>query len=316
MDQNIRDNLSDRIFCNIRNYSGKILLSDESASFTGAGILAFIQKIKQNIDFFSRKRSRIGILVPNSAVLAVSILAVLALGRIPVILSPSARREKVESLLPKFNLDFLIVSKAAYPELVSPCSFIHIDMSGGMTLIQSNQVTKPHHLPPEGTSIILYTSGSEGEPKGVQLSEAAIKYLIDYFIRYFRLNESVISGCIMPLYHAMGLNTQFLPIFFAGGKCVFFEISMSLGKIYRHIIQSESIFVKLIPEFIQLCFEEKSRRNLDPALKVQHIQISGGHIREDHLRKAMLLFPNAIVHKGYGLTEALSVSMINSGDPK
>ena len=30
----------------------------------------------------------------------------------------------------------------------------------------------------------------------------------------------------------------------------------------------------------------------------------------------MLLFPNAIVHRGYGLTEALSVSMINSADPK
>jgi acyl-[acyl-carrier-protein]-phospholipid O-acyltransferase / long-chain-fatty-acid--[acyl-carrier-protein] ligase len=316
MDHNIRNNLSDRIFCNIRNYSDKILLSDESVSFTGAGIFAFIQEIKQNIAIFSQKRSRIGILIPNSTVLAVSILSVLALGRIPVILSPSARREKVESLLPKLNLDFLIVSKAAYPELVSPCSFIHINMSGIMTLIKRNQVTEPHRLAREGTSIILYTSGSEGEPKGVQISEVAINYTIDYFISYFRLNESVVSVCIMPLCHAMGLNTQFLPIFFAGGKSVFFEISMSLGKIYRQIIQSEGTFVKLIPEFLQLCYEEKNRRGLDPVLKVQDIQIAGGHIREDHLRKAMLLFPNAIVHKGYGSTEALCVSMINSGDPK
>jgi long-chain acyl-CoA synthetase len=316
MDHNIKNNLSNRIFCTIRNYSEKILLSDESVSFTGADIFAFINKINQNISIYSQKQSRIGILIPNSAVLAVSILSVLVLGRIPVILSPSAQREKVESFLPKLNVDFLIVSKAAYPELVSPCSFIHINMSGGMTLIKRNEVAKSHNLPREGTSIILYTSGSEGKLKGVQLSEAAIKYTIDYFISYFRLNESMVSACIMPLYHAMGLNSQFLPMFFAGGKSVFFDISMSLGKIYRQIIQSESTFVKLIPEFLQLCFEEKNRRSLNPALKVQHIQISGGHIREDHLRKAMLLFPNAIVHKGYGLTEALSVSMINSRDPK
>jgi acyl-CoA synthetase (AMP-forming)/AMP-acid ligase II len=316
MDHNITNNLSDRIFCTIRNYSEKILLSDESVSFTGADIFAFINKINQNISIFSQKRSRIGILIPNSAVLAVSILSVLALGRIPVILSPSARREKVESFLLKLDLDFLIVSKAAYPELLSPCSFVHINMSGGMTLIKRKEVTKSHNLPREGTSVILYTSGSEGEPKGVQLSEVAINYTINYFISYFRLNEAVVSACIMPLYHAMGLNSQFLPMFFAGAKSVFFEISMSLGKIYRQIIHSESTFVKLIPEFLQLCFEEKSRRGLDPVLKVQHIQIAGGHIREDHLRKAMLLFPNAIVHKGYGLTEALSVSMINSGDPK
>jgi long-chain acyl-CoA synthetase len=316
MDHNIRNNLSDRIFCNIRNYSDKILLSDESVSFTGSGIFAFIQEIKRNIDFFSRKRSRIGILVPNSAVLAVSILAVLALGRIPVILSPSARREKVESLLPKLNLDFLIVSKAAYPELISPCSFIHINMSGRMTLINKNEVTRSHNLPREGTSIILYTSGSEGEPKGAQLSESGINYTINYLIDYFNLNGSAVSACIMPLCHTMGLTTQFLPTFFAGGRCIFFDISMSLGIIYRQIIRSECTFVGLITEFLQLCFEEKNCRVLEPALKVQHIQISGGHIREDHLRKAMLLFPNASVHKGYGLTEAVRVATISNGDPK
>ena len=276
MDHNIKNNLSDRIFCTIRNYSEKILLSDESVSFTGADIFAFINKINQNISIFSQKRSRIGILIPNSAVLAVSILSVLALGQIPVILSPSARREKVESFLPKLNLDFLIVSKAAYPELLSPCSFVHVNMSGGMTLIKRNEVTKSHNLPREGTSIILYTSGSEGEPKGVQISEVAINYTIDYFISYFRLNESVVSACIMPLYHAMGLNSQFLPIFFAGGKSVFFEISMSLGKIYRQIIQSESTFVKLIPEFLQLCFEEKSRRGLYPALRFNIFRSQAG----------------------------------------
>ena len=314
MDHNIRNNLSDRIFCNIRKYSEKILLSDKFVSFTGADIFAFVQEIKQHFALLSQKKERIGILIPNSAVLAVAVLAVLALRRIPVILNPYARKEPVESLLQKLNLDFLIVSKAAYPEFVSPCSFIHINMTGRMTLIKRNKETKPRNVPREGTSMILYTSGAEGEPKGVQISETGIKYTIDYLTGYYKLNESTISACLMPLWHSMGINTQFLPTFFAGGTCVFFEISMSLGKICRHIILSESTFVVLITEFLQLCFEEKNRRGLDPALKVQHIQIAGGPIREDHLRKAMLLFPNAIVHKGYGLTEATRVSMINSRD--
>ena len=150
MDNTTRDNLSGRIFCNIRDHADRVLLSDNRVNLTGTDIFAFIQEIKQNIDLFSRKRSRIGILIPNSAVLAESILAVLALGRIPVILDPSTRREKVESFLPKLKLDFLIVSKAAYPELVSPCSFIHINMSGGMTLIKRYEVAKSHHLPAKG----------------------------------------------------------------------------------------------------------------------------------------------------------------------
>jgi acyl-CoA synthetase (AMP-forming)/AMP-acid ligase II len=316
MNNSIRNNLSERIFHTIRSHSDRILLSDDSVNFTGTEISAFIHEIRQNIDFFSRKRGRIGILIPNSAVLAVSILAVIALGRIPVILDPSARRKHTESLLPKLNLDFLIVSKAAYPELDSPCSFISMNTSGGMTFVTRNDVTKSDYLPRDGTSIILYTSGSEGEPKGAQLSESGMRYTLDYLIDSFGLNESAVSACIMPLCHAMGLITQFLPTFLAGGKCVFFDISMSLGIIYRQIIRSECTFTGFITEFLQLCHEEKTRRGLEPALKVQHIQISGGPVLEDHLRKAMLLFPNAIIHKAYGLTEAVRISTISSSDPK
>jgi long-chain acyl-CoA synthetase len=291
-------------------------LCDEYISYTGNDIRAFISEIRQIIAVFSQRRGRIGILIPNSAVSAVAILAAIALGRIPVILNSFVRRDQIESLLPTLNLDLVIVSKAAYPELYSQCNMVSINMSGEMTFIKKNRVTKSCNLPRPGTAVILYTSGSEGEPKGVQLSDSGINYTVNHLIDYFELDESAVSSCIMPLCHTMGLNTQFFPAFFAGGKCVFTEISMSLGKIYRQIIQSKATFVGLIPEFLQLCFEEKNRRGLEPALKVQHVQIAGGSIREDHLKKAVLLFPEAIVHKGYGLTEAVRVSTINSTDPQ
>ncbi|TAN41926.1 MAG: long-chain fatty acid--CoA ligase [Nitrospirae bacterium] len=314
-DRTISEGLSDRIYGTISRYPQKVLLSDESVDFTGDDIHAFISEIRPLITIFSQRRGRIGILIPNSAVLAVAILAVIALGRIPVILNSSARREQVEALLPALNLDLLIVSKAAYPELDSACNIVSITMSGCMTFIQRDGPGRWHKLPREGTAIILYTSGSEGEPKGVQLSGPGISYTINHLIDYFELDGSTVSACIMPLCHTMGLNTQFLPVFFAGGRSVFFEIAMSLGKIYRQIIQAEATFAGLIPEFLQLCYEEKMRRGIEPALNVRHLQIAGGPIREDHLRRAMHLFPHAVVHKGYGLTEAIRVSSISSSDP-
>ncbi|MHB8880700.1 MAG: class I adenylate-forming enzyme family protein [Thermodesulfovibrionales bacterium] len=315
-ERTISESLSDRIEGTISRYPQKVLLSDESVNFTGDDIHAFISEIRPLLTVFSQRRGRIGILLPNSAVLAAAILAAIALGRIPVILNSSARREQVEALLPALNLDLLIVSRAADPELDSACSMVTISKSGGMTFIQRDGPGRWHELPREGTAIILYTSGSEGEPKGVQLSASGISYTINHLIDYFELDESAVSACIMPLCHTMGLNTQFLPVFFAGGRSVFFEIAMSLGKIYRQIIQAEATFAGLIPEFLQLCYEEKMRRGIEPALKVRHLQIAGGPIREDHLRRAMLLFPHAVVHKGYGLTEAIRVSSINSSDPR
>jgi acyl-CoA synthetase (AMP-forming)/AMP-acid ligase II len=310
-----RGDLADRILDICRHYSDKILLCDLVANYAGADILANIQMLEPVISKFSRERGRIGILIPNSAGAAMSILTTVAMRRAPVILNSSAKREHIERLLPGLNLDFLIVSKAAYPELSSPCSFLHVNMSGGMVSLVEKAFGAAPPLPREGTAIVLYTSGSTGEPKGVQLSSEAIDYTVDRLIDYFRLNESSVAACILPLFHTMGLNTQFFPTFFAGGKCVFREVSLVLGMIYRRILESKGTFVGLISDFIHMCHAEKIHRNLPPALEVQHVQISGTITRGNHLRMARELFPNAVIHKGFGLTEAIRICMISSKDP-
>ncbi len=310
--------LSDRVFHIIKRYQDRVLLSDGSLEYTGADILVFINKIKPLILKFSCRRGRIGILIPNSPKAAIAILSVIALERVPVILNPSTRRKHIEEILPGLNLDFLIVSRAAYPELDSPCSFIYLSLIGDRIKLRERALATPPapELPPVDTAVILYTSGTEGEQKGVRLSDSGISYTINFLIDYFGLDESTVSLCMLPVSHTMGLNTQFLPAFFAGGKSVFYDASLNLGKVYRRIIETECTFVGFVTEFLQLCHEEKIRRNLAPAQKVQHVQIAGGFIRGDHLEKAMDLFPNAIVHKGYGMTEAIRVSMINSMDSR
>lgn len=307
--------MADRVKGVLERNRHKIILDGATASYTGDDILRHLKKVRPVFAILSRKRGRVGILIPNSPGAAKAILMTIALGRIPVILDASTKREKIEELLPKMNLDFLIVSAAAYPELTAPCSLIRVSMSGQMVNLETRKINKGPNLPREGTGIILYTSGSSGEPKGVQLSAEGILYTVDTLIDYFSLNDESISTCVLPLCHTMGMNTQFLPTFFAGGKCVFHQSSLSLRKIYRRIIESEGTFVGLIAELLQFCYDEKIRRDLEPAKMVKHVQIAGGVIREDHLRIARELFPNAVIHKGYGLTEAIRISMIPSSDP-
>ena len=314
--QHKENTLADSIFEIAKKYSDTILLADRFISLSGSDILHHIRQYEPVFDRFSRKRSRIGIIIPNSALAGLALLSVIASGRVPVVLNPSTARKHLEKLLPKLNLDFLIVSHFAYPKLHAPCSFIHLNLNGTTTLKESGQKARPPDLPRNETTLILYTSGSEGEPKGVQLSQTGILYTVDTLIDYFGLDASTVATCILPLFHTMGLNTQFLPTFLAGGKCVFYEPTLNLGKIYRRIIESKGTFIGLVTEFLKLCHEEKNRRNLPPAEKVRHVQIAGGLISEKHVHMAVELFPNAVIHKGYGLTEAIRVSMISSKDPK
>ena len=308
--------LADRVLSVLEENADKVILSGISARYTGGDVLSRVQKVKPVFQILSRKRGRVGILIPNSPGAAMAILTTIALGRVPVILDASLRRERIEKMLPKMNLDFLIVSAAAYPELAAPCSMIKMNMSGGLVSLETRKIQwGSANLPRPGTALILYTSGSSGEPKGVQLSAQGISYTVDTLISYFGLDSSAISTCVLPLCHTMGLNTQFLPTFFAGGSCVFHQSSLSLRKIYRRIIESKGTFVGLISELIQFCYDEKLRRGVEPATLVEHVQIAGGIIRDEHLRMARELFPNAKIHKGYGQTEAIRISMISSDDP-
>lgn len=308
--------LAERVLGVLERNKERVLLSGITAEYTGADVLRRIEKTKPVFKILSRKRGRVGILVPNSPGAALAILTTIAQGRIPVVLDASLRKDRIEKILAKMNLDFLIVSHAAYPELDAPCSMIKLNMAGNLVSLSTRRLRfGQSDLPREGTAVILYTSGSSGEPKGVQLSDTGISYTVDSLIKYFSLDRDSVSTCVLPLCHTMGLNTQFFPTFFAEGKCVFHQSSLSLRKIYRRIIESKGTFVGLIAELLQFCHEEKIRRDLEPAKLVRHVQIAGGVIRDDHLRMARELFPNAVIHKGYGLTEAIRISMISSEFP-
>ena len=45
------------------------------------------------------------------------------------------------------------------------------------------------------------------------------------------------------------------------------------------------------------------------------MQLAAGKISEEHLLTMRDLFPNAVLHKGYGMTETIRTSMISSLDP-
>jgi len=93
------------------------------------------------------------------------------------------------------------------------------------------------------------------------------------------------------------------------------ESRLEINRIFRHITGHNSTFVSLIGEVLRVCWDEMTRRKLPPNLTVKHVQLAGGLISKKHLQMASELFPNALIHKGYGLTEAIRVTMIDHRDP-
>lgn len=303
--------LAERVRQTCRGFAKNVLLRDDGTALTGEQLWAKIEALRPTLETLSPEGGRVGILFFNGAARALAILAALALRRVPVILDASDRFRQIERNPQKLRLAVLLASAKDFSDITPFCSTVHLAENGSVVMVDP-RAPEDVPLPRPGTALILYTSGSTGERKGVQVPAKGILYTVAHLIEYFELDESTKATVLLPLCHSMGLNTQFLPTFFAGGESYLTEISLTLNRCYRGILEHKATFVGLISELLLICAEERERRGLPVDTTVRHVQLAGGMIRKEHLAAARSLFPNAVLHKGYGLTEAIRISMTSS----
>lgn len=311
--------LPQRIYQALKHGADQILLCDDRVAWSGYEIQLRIKQIEAILETLTPPGAKIAVAFPAFAVQALAILSVMACSRVPVVLDSNdlssgatgRDRLKIE------NVRLLLSIAGNDDSLSEGLSSILLSQDG--TVVASNgfpnQRATGAGMAAPGTAMVLFTSGSTGQPKGIHVPEAGLLKTVDYLTDYFKLDSSTIAPIALPISHSMALNTQLLPTFLASGRSHVMNSWASVGRMYRSILAQKGTFVSLIGDMLRICWDEKTRRQLPAAEHVQHVQLAGGMILDRHIQLARELFPNAILHKGYGLTEAIRVSMINSLEP-
>ena len=164
---------------------------------------------------------------------------------------------------------------------------------------------------PEDIWVLLYTSGTTGNPKGVLRSHES--YIAFYLINAgdFSFTPGDICLNVMPLCH---VNTTFFS----------FTITYMGGSVYIHparnfdpaeilkIIEREKItFISLIPTHYHLILgvPEATRRKYDVA-SVRKLLCSSAPARGDIKQRVMEYFKGVQLYEGYGSTEAGIVTVL------
>lgn len=308
--------LQDRIANVLSRSRNRVLVQDSFASFTGSQISDFIETLKVRLHDISAEGSRVALFFPNLAVQALAMIAVIQAKRVPMMFSFEEHLQtgtKLQDQLVRFNCQALLthLDRSVHPEIPQ----LRIDAGSRISLVNRGSAQWLQAKSDPKVGLVLFTSGSTGEPKAVQLPHHGLLYTIDYLTKYLKLDSNSTAGITLPISHTMALNTQFLPTFLAGGRCVFMNSDLDKTRALALIESSESTFLTVIGDILFLYEKEMQLRKLQPVEAVQHVQMAGGVIREKHLRLAQKLFPNARIYKGYGLTEVIRTAMINSDHP-
>jgi acyl-[acyl-carrier-protein]-phospholipid O-acyltransferase/long-chain-fatty-acid--[acyl-carrier-protein] ligase len=208
---------------------------------------------------------RIGVLLPNSAGLALTFFALQATGRVPALLNFASGVAAMQAACRAATLDTVLTSRrfveaakleAAVATLAESVRILYLeDVRAAIGLadrlrglvagrfarrVYRRNIGRPS---PDEAAAILFTSGSEGTPKGVVLSHE--NFLANCYqlsaVLDFNPSDSVFNA--MPLFHAFGLMGGLLLPVVAGVKTFLYPTPLHYRKIPELVYQTNSTII-------------------------------------------------------------------------
>jgi acyl-[acyl-carrier-protein]-phospholipid O-acyltransferase/long-chain-fatty-acid--[acyl-carrier-protein] ligase len=183
----------------------------------------------------------VGVMLPNANGAVVTFMALQAFGRVPAMLNFSAGAEGMLAACAAAQVSTVLSSRAfieraklgAVVERMSPViRFVWLeDVRAGLGLGAKLRgwfdARAPHRLPgarmaPDGSAVVLFTSGSEGTPKGVVLSHRNILANIAQVAAVVDFNAADRVFNAMPMFHSFGLTGGTLLPLLSGVRTFFY----------------------------------------------------------------------------------------------
>ncbi|MFD9277955.1 long-chain fatty acid--CoA ligase [Streptomyces mirabilis] len=258
---------------------------------------------------------RVAIMLPNVPEFALAYFGVLRAGGIVVPMNPLLKSREVAHYLGDSGARLLFAWHAFADEaragaqqaeaevvVVSPGSFDSL-------LASAPSVEDVADLHEDDTAVILYTSGTTGQPKGAELTHANLTRNCDIAGELVQLTaDDVIFGGL-PLFHAFG-QTCTLNAAVGSGACLTllprFDAGKALGILGEHGV---TVFAGVPTVFSRLVQEPD--RDAYPVSRLR-VSLTGGAAMPVQVLHDFQTAFDCVVLEGYGLSETSPIASFNT----
>ncbi|MCV6603833.1 MAG: AMP-binding protein, partial [Porticoccaceae bacterium] len=297
-----------------------------------AAAIAFSRRIKTQA-----REQNVGFLLPSASGAAIANMAALLLGKTLVNINFTASVEAQKGALQKAGVKTVYSSK----KFVARLQAKGVDVDSVLEGVQVHyledlkaQIPKREfvgwlllvrltpawllkrlvcvHRAVDEPAAILFSSGSEGVPKGVVLSHRNILTNVKQMTEVLNVEDGDVIMGTLPPFHAFGLSvTQFLPLI-EGLPVVFHPDPTDAVNIGKAIARYRATIFCATATFLRLYTRNSRVKPL--MLESLRLVVAGAEKLSPDVREAFKLKFNKEIYEGYGATETSPVASVNVPD--
>lgn len=292
---------------------------------TLVGSIAFARKLNALLD----KHSIVGVLLPPSIGGALTNIALQIMGRVPVNLNYTASKEGMASAARQCGITQVLTSRKFLERLPMdvPGQAIYLEdiretvkakdrivaliyaLFAPVRMIERS-VGSPKHRSVDDLATIIFSSGSEGEPKGVMLTQRNVLKNIEASLETFPHNFQDRMMAFLPFFHSFGFTATLWLMLHSRCGTVYHANPLEPRIIGGLIKKYSCSFMVGTPTFLHGFI----RRCDEDQLKSLTWVVCGAEKLPERLREAYYEKFGLSPMEGYGTTECAPVVSVNVPD--
>ncbi|OGT23395.1 MAG: hypothetical protein A3G71_04565 [Gammaproteobacteria bacterium RIFCSPLOWO2_12_FULL_38_14] len=296
----------------------KIALIYDSTHYSYSELSRMSSLIANNLfNHGVKKASRIALFMDNRPELIMLYFAIFRLGAIAVPVNYRYKTDELAYVLNDCRADVLITEKAKeeYVEnlqqsIKSNLKIFSISTQKNLpwydfSFLLNNQ-TLPHpkqEIIPEDLAIILYTSGSTANPKGVMHSHRSILSAAINLTQTISQRPSAIHAITLPICHIAGMVGQMISTLLVGGKIILLP-KFDCKSLIDVILKFEVTHLQMVPVNLVELIDYVSNHPCD--LTNLRLVMVGGDKVSEILQEKFFSLSHCYVTEVMGMTESFS----------